>query len=283
MADDEPAPATLMAPAGPAAEYLYSEQLALFGERRCIGFGTAGFQVREINRDDANRVIAANHYSRKFYNASYVHLGVFIDAALFGVLQFGYAMNPASQDSVVAGTEIDQYLELNRMWLDDAAPRNSESRAISYAIKFIRRALPRVRWIQSFADERCRLFGTVYQACNFVFCGEHMTTFWELDGVTYHASLMERSAALSKAAAKLQDGAARAVPIELRQFRYLYFMAPRFRRGLRYPILPFPKPNAARLSDEPVPTGASLEHTQGAAPSRHRRIAKPIDKPRGLL
>jgi hypothetical protein len=64
-------------------------------------------------------------------------------------------MNPASQASVVKDTEIDEYLELNRMWLSDEAPKNSESKAISYSIKYIKRKYPKIKWIQSFADERC--------------------------------------------------------------------------------------------------------------------------------
>lgn len=60
-----------------------------------------------------------------------------------------------------------EHMELNRMWLSGAAPRNSESRAISYSIKYIRQACPSVAWIQSFADERCKSLGVVYQAVNF--------------------------------------------------------------------------------------------------------------------
>lgn len=136
-------------------DYIFSDQLSMFGSREIIGFGSADFHIKEIPRDKANQIIVKNHYSHKFYNATYIHLGVFIDSELLGVLQFGYAMNPASGGSVVECTELDQYLELNRMWLDDKAKRNSESQAISYCIKFIRGKYPKVKWIQSFADERC--------------------------------------------------------------------------------------------------------------------------------
>lgn len=37
-------------------------------------------------------------------------------------------MNPASPDSLVAGTLMHEYRELNRMWLDDRAPCNGESK-----------------------------------------------------------------------------------------------------------------------------------------------------------
>lgn len=252
--------------------YILSPQASLFGQPDAIGFGDDAFYVREIGRDLANGIIVANHYSRKFYSGTYIHLGVFIGDDLLGVLQFGYAMNPASAGSVVTGTELDEYLELNRMWLDDLAPHCSESRALSHAIKFIRRRYPKVKWIQSFADERCGKFGAVYQAAGFAYYGEHIATFWELDGVTYHNSLMTRDPTLSRSAAILQEGRERAVASDLRQFRYLYWLAPRFERQCRLKRLPFPKPHAVRLLDEQVPTCASEARTLGTAPE-HARAA----------
>lgn len=246
--------------------YILSDQIPLFGKPDVIGFGDSAFCVREIDRDLANRIIVENHYSRKFYSATYIHLGAFIGGELLGVLQFGYAMNPASAGSVVTGTGLDEYLELNRMWLDDRAPHCSESRALSCAIKYIRRRHPKIKWIQSFADERCGKFGAVYQAAGFGYYGEHLATFWELDGVVYHNSLMTRDPKLSRSAAILQEGRERAVANDLRQFRYLYWLAPRFERQCRFKRLPYPKPHAARLLDAPVPPGASEARTLGAAP-----------------
>ena len=229
--------------------FIYSGQNELFGARRAVGFGEADFLVKEIDRGLANAIIQKNHYSRKFYTASYIHFGVFMDGELVGVLQFGYAMNPASQASVVANTAMDEYLELNRMWLDDCAPRNSESRALSFALTVIRAAYPKIKWVQSFADERCRLGGVVYQACNFRYYGEHTSTFWELDGITYHNSLMTRDPKLSKSAAVLQGGKDRAASAELRQFRYIFFMKPRFAKHALLKEKPYPK-IAARPADE---------------------------------
>ena len=211
-------------------DYIYDAQQTLFGAREVIGFGTDDWCVKEVERKTANNIIVNNHYSKKFYNATYIHLGVFIKGELLGILQYGYAMNPASGGSVVEGTQMDEYLELNRMWLDDKAKRNSESKAISYSIKYIRNKYPKVKWIQSFADERCGGFGIVYQACSFSFYGEHKALFWTLDGEIYHNSLMTRDPKLSKAAAKLQQNKDRATSEELRQFRYIKFLDERWRK-----------------------------------------------------
>lgn len=215
----------------------------LFGEPEINGFGTPSFHVMEVCRDSANELVAKNHYSRKFYSASYIHLGLYVGKQIRGVLQFGYAMNPQSMAGVVEGTKIDEYLELNRMWIDDDMPRNSESKAISYSIKFIRRKYPKVAWIQSFADERCGRFGVVYQAASFLYCGEHTSTFWELDGVWYHNSLMTRDPKLSKSAAMIQERKRECKSRDFRQFRYVKPLKNWALKRLLLPVLPYPKNN----------------------------------------
>lgn len=230
---------------GESAGYLFDPSPSLIGARDAIGFGSPDFYVAIIGRDEANAIIIANHYSRRIYRGTTLHLGVWIGGELLGVLQYGYAMNPASAGSVVAGTGMSEYLELNRMWLDDRAPRNSESRALAASIRLIRRVRPSVKWIQSFADERCGLFGTVYQAAGFTFHGEHRGIFWELDGEFYHNTLMTAGGKRAEAprAAHLIANRDRAVRHALRQFRYLRFLKPRFAKGCRYPPRPYPKPN----------------------------------------
>lgn len=209
---------------------IYSDQMSLYGSREIIGFGTCDFHIKEIKRELANEIIVSNHYSKKFYNATYIHLGIFINGGLLGVLQYGYAMNPASGGSVVEGTGLDQYLELNRMWLSDKAERNSESKAISYSLRYIRSKYPKIKWIQSFADERCGCFGIVYQACSFNFYGEHIAKFWTLNGEVYHNSLMTRDPKLSKSAKFIQENKEKATSEELRQFRYIFFIDKRWEK-----------------------------------------------------
>jgi adenine modification enzyme len=219
----------------------YITNKTLFGQPEVIGFGSTEFCVKEVGRDLANQLIVKNHYSHKFYNATYIHLGVYIASKLVGILQYGYAMNPASCGSVVKDTELDQYLELNRMWLDDVAPRNSESQAIGYSIKYIRGKFPKIKWIQSFADERCGGFGIVYQACSFSYFGEHNAIFWTFNGEIYHNSLMTRNPKLSKAAAKIQANAESATSETLRQFRYIKFLDASWKKKCLLKEQPYPK------------------------------------------
>jgi len=225
-------------------DYIYSDQTMMFGAREIIGFGEPEFYVKEIDRNLAIKIIKENHYSKKVYNATYIHLGVFVLGEMLGVLQYGYAMNPASGGSVVEGTQLDQYLELNRMWLSDKAERYSESRAISASFKYIRGKYPKVKWVQSFADERCGGFGIVYQACSFNYYGEHTSDFWELDGVVYHniqMTVSEDSKRYKGEAKKLQENKERAVKMSLRQFRYIKFLDQRWKNKCLLKEKPYPK------------------------------------------
>ena len=226
---------------------IYDAQLSLFGKPEIIGYSNGNLAVREIERERANAIIIKNHYSHKVYNASYIHLGVFVDNNLVGVLQYGSAMNPASGNSVVEGTQIENFLELNRMWIDDSAGNTSESQAISCSIRYIKHRYPKVKWIQSFADERCGCYGIVYQACSFAYYGEHINIFWELDGEYYHninmtiAKDSQRYINNVGGARFLQENNGRSTMHELRQERHIKFIDKAWKKRSRLKEIPYPK------------------------------------------
>ncbi len=224
-------------------DYIYSEQGSLWGEREIIGFGSPDFYVKEIDKHLSKEIIIKNHYSHKVCNdaTTHIHLGLFVDGDLMGCLQYGYAMNPRSSSSVVEGTELDQYKELNRMWIDDGAGLYPESRAISASIKYIKGKFPRVRWIQSFADERCGGFGIVYQAASFSYYGEHKSTFWTFEGEIYHNSVITNNNRNKKAELEARGFYDGAVKEELRQFRYIKFLDKRWKKKCLLKEQPYPK------------------------------------------
>lgn len=226
---------------------IYSNQLSIFGKPDVIGYSNGKLYVMGIDRDMSNDLIKEHHYSHKVYNGTYIHLGVYLNDMLVGVLQYGYAMNPASCDGVVEGTDMNQYLELNRMWLDDVASRNSESMAISCSIVYIKHRYPKIKWVQSFADERCNCFGIVYQACSFSYYGEHTNIFWYLDGEAYHNTNMTISKTSKRyknnvgGARYLQENKERAEKFVLRQFRYIKFLDMSWKKKCRLKEVPYPK------------------------------------------
>jgi len=222
-------------------KYIFNNQSSLWGEPECIGFGTDDFYVKEIDRKLAYDIIIKNHYSKKGDSIAHnkINLGIFNNIKLIGVLQYGYAMNPASCDKIVEDTKINEYLELNRMWIADNVGKYPESKSISYSIKYIRKKYPNIKWIQSFADERCGGFGIVYQACSFNYFGEHKSVFWEIDGEVYHNSILTNNK--RKAKYKLKDKKKDAIKKELRQFRYIKFLDQREKKKCLLKEQPYPK------------------------------------------
>lgn len=124
--------------------------------------------VKPISSADANRIIKALHYSSKVVNNSQVHLGVFLDGKCGGAMQFGPSLDKRKMIGLVRGTLWNEFLELNRMAFADWLPRNGESRCIGYAMRWIRKTYPHIKWVVSFADGAQCGDGTIYRASGFV-------------------------------------------------------------------------------------------------------------------
>ena len=67
-------------------------------------------------------------------------------------MQFGPSLDKRKIQGLVEGTRWNDFIELNRMAFADWLPRNSESRAISVALRLIRKHYPNIEWVISFAD-----------------------------------------------------------------------------------------------------------------------------------
>ena len=112
--------------------------------------------------------IKAHHYSGKVVNNSNLHFGVFYEGRLHGVMSFGPSLDKSKMQGLVEGTGWNEFLELNRMAFDDVLPRNSESRAISVALRLIKKNAPQIKWVVSFADGCSCGDGTIYRASGFL-------------------------------------------------------------------------------------------------------------------
>ena len=130
-------------------------------------------KIKSIPANIANPFVVRHHYSRKVVQNSSLHLGVFLNGVLHGVMSFGSPMDKRKVLGLVVHKKTkkkapwNDMLELNRMAFDDALPKNSESRAISVAIKLLRKYAPNIKWILSFADGTQAGNGTIYRASGF--------------------------------------------------------------------------------------------------------------------
>lgn len=221
-------------------------QGVLLGQAPLSAVADDELRVAVIPKELADSVIRAGHYSKATCWASSLHFGVYAGTCLLGALQYGPLMNPASAGKIVAGATARSCVELNRMWLADEKPANTASRAIAFSLRIVRSRRPEVEWVQSFADERCGKLGGVYQAASFVYCGEHESTFYELDGEWFHKSAIgrkdKRGWGVGPKIERFNANRERAVPHTFRQFRYLRLLTRRARRDILLPQLPYPKP-----------------------------------------
>ena len=86
-----------------------------------------------------------------------------VGAAVFGALSTTAWRRFASSEEKV--------LELRRLVLLDCAGRNSESRVIGWALRWLRRNLPQLEVVVSYADPAYGHDGTIYRASNFTYLG----------------------------------------------------------------------------------------------------------------
>lgn len=109
--------------------------------------------------------IERNHYSHSINGVKITqcfkvtHAGELVGAVLFGQLSTTAWRRFGETESEV--------LELRRLVLVDEAERNSESRVIGFCLRWIKKNLPEVRVIVSYADPMHGHSGVIYKASNF--------------------------------------------------------------------------------------------------------------------
>jgi hypothetical protein len=123
-----------------------------------------GLRVQQIPPRTANQFVVKHHYLHRKTSVSFA-FGLYKGPKLMGVVTFG---TPPSRHLQMSACPSDPalVLELNRLWVHDVLPRNTESWFVSRALKM----LPG-RIIVSYADPKFGHYGYVYRALNFNYAG----------------------------------------------------------------------------------------------------------------
>lgn len=121
-------------------------------------------EVVAISKDEATRLVVDNHYMHRRPPISHAY-GLMLDGRCVGVITFG---TPASRHMQVGACPDDpaSVVELNRLWVSDECPRNTESWFISRAFKLLPPLI-----VLSYADTIEGHMGYVYRASNFYYAG----------------------------------------------------------------------------------------------------------------
>jgi hypothetical protein len=220
--------------------------------------------LKPISRNDADRIVRACHYSGKVVQNSQLHFGVFLNGKCGGAMQFGPSLDKRKIQGLVRATGWNDFIELNRMAFADWLPRNSESRAISIAMRLLRKHYSNIEWAISFADATQCGDGTIYRASGFVLTGiKENNQIWAApsgekfsrtsltDGRSKQqqnqARIVASRTTLTKGKHVLENGAASMKqfeaagwkPLDGFQLRYIYFLNPEARSRLTVPEIPF--------------------------------------------
>ena len=125
---------------------------------------SAPLEVSACSKRQAAAVVVQHHYLHRRPNISYA-FGLWRGLTLLGVVTFGV---PASRHLQLSAcrTHPELVLELNRLWVHDAMPRNTESWFVARALKM----LP-AKIIVSYADTAHGHIGFVYRALSFRYAG----------------------------------------------------------------------------------------------------------------
>ena len=237
--------------------------------------------LKPISAQEANKLVRRVHYSGKVVNNSQLHIGVFYNGNLDGAMQFGHSLDKRKIQGLVKDTGWHEFIELNRMAFTDVLPRNSESRALSIAMKLLRKYAPQVKWVVTFADGTQCGDGTIYRAAGFVLTGiKENGQILDWDGKLIAKKTLDnlnypRPNGKYYSRVLLETGEAHKIPGF--QLRYIYFIDPAYRARLTVPELPYSeierrgagmykgqKRGRGEIDNAPQ----SNEETGGASPTR---------------
>ena len=121
-------------------------------------------RVDPVDSRTAATAVVLHHYLHRRPPISYAY-ALRLDNKLVGVVTFGTPPSRHLQKSACP-TDPAQVIELNRLWVDDVMPRNTESWFVARALAL----LPPVI-VVSYADTTHGHSGYVYRALNFNYAG----------------------------------------------------------------------------------------------------------------
>jgi len=124
--------------------------------------------IEKLTPKIARSIIVKNHYSKSYYSGSRFNYGLFKEGNLVGVICYGPPHSHSLKIAIAGKTYKNRVLELNRLWVADSEPRNTESWFISKTMKLVKSC----DILVSFADPTQGHVGYIYQATNWLYTGQ---------------------------------------------------------------------------------------------------------------
>lgn len=120
--------------------------------------------VKPLDSKTALAMVVKNHYLHRKTSVLHAY-GLYRDTELVGAITFGI---PAARNVQMGAcpTDPDKVVELNRVWVCDSMPKNTETYFLSRALRLLPPYI-----VVSYADTLQGHIGVMYRAANFNYAG----------------------------------------------------------------------------------------------------------------
>ena len=180
-------------------------------------------QFRQITEKTLNLMVVEHHYAHRAVPVSYA-FGAYFNGICVGVISFGKPASPHVCIGVCGHSNSRRVYELNRLWMSDVCPRNSESRFIAWSLRQLRKVSPPMILV-SYADTAQSHEGVVYRATGWLYTGlssERKIGDLSLDGMhSRHGRTLENAKRITRS----------------RKHRYVYVFNKQDMDSMRWPIV----------------------------------------------
>ena len=218
------------------------------------------FKVITINNHEAHQWFLKKHYAKRIPSVSHA-FGLYKNNFLCGVCSFGRPMAHQLIKHAFKGNFQDNFLELNRLVIDDGLEKNVLSFFVSQSL----RQLSKPNVVVSYADTSLGHHGYIYQACNFIYTGlSFKKRDYTVEGLEHlhNSSLIDMVGRDNRGdkVGKLKQmfGDKLYLKERPRKHRYFYFIGDKktkknMKNLLIYDILPYPKGDNKRYDSSFTP------------------------------
>lgn len=203
------------------------------------------------------------HYAGRIPSISFAY-GLFIDNILEGVCSYGRPVAHSLVKGAFSGEYMDDFLELNRLCVNDGLPKNTLSEFLATTLQM----LPKPKVIVSYADSSWGHHGYIYQATNWTYTGlSAKRKDYKIRGLEHlhSASVMDKVRKVKKGkvqALKDKYGEENIYTEDRpRKHRYFFFIGSkkekkRMKKHLKYPVEFYPKGNNNRYDSSHIPSNS---------------------------
>jgi hypothetical protein len=144
-----------------------------------VGFECKPKEIKIMicEKSEADVIIMKHHYSKKATKVSFKSFIVYYKNKVSGALQIGFGIRP----QIKGVFNPEEMLEFDRMWLNDEMPKFSETITLSLLHNYIKKCLPKIKWLISYSDTSVGNFGTIYKAANYQLLESIKSDFYILE------------------------------------------------------------------------------------------------------